>query len=166
MYLSMIFPLCLSRPHRYSAVNLGSFSNHIDKPNVEVWTDPSNYKTGVEVQLICSAEGNPKPDVVWVFEKSIPSAGVNVTNGTGLTSATSVLSPGGINGSESKADGHVTTAVYKINQLTEQHSGIYTCSAMNEEGNDTKSITLRFEAKGDLFHSVLNFYLMATIRIY
>lgn len=129
------------------------FVNHVDKPSIEVWTDPPNYSTGEDILLICSADGNPKPDVIWMSERSINSDEGNMTSGAGVTSDASVLIPHGVNGTEKQGDEYVTTVVYQINQLTEQHSGTYTCSAMNVEGNDTKSISLQLDTNGKIFHT-------------
>ena len=74
---------------------------------------------GSMVTLECNATGNPPPKIYWMFQ------GVNITRNEHY----SIMF-------------NETTSILKILRITIHDFGVYTCNAVNKEGETSKNYTV------------------------
>lgn len=91
----------------------------IDAPKIKQDIQSETVNESEAVYLNCIADGNPVPQVMWIFK--------NQTMATGSQQNTLMIS-----------------------KVTGNDAGEYTCTAENDLGFDTRTVSLKVESKSDV----------------
>ena len=88
-------------------------------PTIDMSVNEINVTAGETITLECHADGNPPPTIYWTYQ------GINITNSERYSIAFDV-----------------GLSILKIFMSTLDDFGVYTCTAVNEEGQSSHNITV------------------------